>query len=367
MSVDPRQGKPSASAIEQMFLCPGSRQAQEGQPEVLSDPQDSGVQIHAALAGDTAALLNLSSSDTRAYEEMNDQAYELVEQLGFDPDNYAAEERLWYENEFSGQSDRSYKNTRDALVIDFKSGFLPTTTASDNPQLATLGVLTLCNDPAIESVTVAIIPRFGRTKEIATYDVQAAAEALAHIREIIAAAAKPDAPRRPGDKQCKYCRAKLICPEFQARAMDITTTPKDQLPALPSVDLAKAIDLIPSINDLIKALKAEGKRRLETGDEEFAKLYRLADGRNIRTIIKLPTVFERALFLGITDFEFTAACNLDLGAVTKDGAGTGLKGLVYKVTGLKGVALDKRVDELIHDCVTECKTAGTLKRIKETT
>lgn len=373
---DPRQNLPSASGIERRYLCKGSANAEANLVEPAdeaNDVKDSGVQIHAALSGDTEALMALSSDDLAVYEDMSRKSYESAERHGFDPARFIAEERLWFPvkggstgkpPEFSGQPDRVYLQDGRGLVQDYKAGFLPVTTAKDNPQLATLAVLAIANY-GIAEVTVEIIPRFGAIKESATYDLQSATGALEFIRFIIAESNKPDALRTPSNKACKYCLAArhIRCPEFQAYAATALAIQPETLPALPSDKLAAAIDRIPAALKLIDDLKAEGKRRLAAGDEEFSKLYELTKGRKTREITDLPELFKRvkALHSSITDEIFTAQCSIDLGTVDKDGAGRGLKWLVHIATDLKGALLDRKTDEVLAGIVEEGRTAGSLK------
>lgn len=363
---DPRQNLPSASGIERRYLCKGSANAEANLVEPADDTndvKDSGVQIHAALSGDTEALMALSSDDLAVYEDMSRKSFESAERHGFDATRFIAEKRLWFDGEFSGQPDRVYFQDGRGLVQDYKAGFLPVTTAKDNPQLATLAVLAIYNYGFAE-VHVEIIPRFGAIKESATYDLDSANLALDFIRWIISESKKPDAPRTASDKACKYCKAKLRCPEFQAYASTALAIKTETLPTLPAEQLAAAIDRIPMANTLIDALKVEGKRRLAAGDEEFSKLYELTKGQKTREITDLHELFRRvkALHSTITDEIFTAQCSIDLGTVDKDGAGRGLKWLVHIATDLKGVLLDRKTDEVLAGIVEEGRTAGSLKR-----
>jgi hypothetical protein len=361
---DPRRGLPSASSIERRYLCAGSANAERGLDEQPSDDADSGTRIHAALAGDVRELEKLSSDEHAVYEHMRDETAKLVERHGFDPNKFVAEKRLWFPDEenpeFSGQPDRVYLDGPRALVANFKSGFLPNTTAEKNPQLATEGVLVIANY-GVARCEVAIIPRFGPVKETAAYDLDSATQALEVIRFIIAESQKLGAPRKASDKACKYCRAALRCPEFQAYASTALAVQPETLPAIPADKLALAIDRIPAALKLINDLKAEGKRRIAAGDEEFKQFYELTEGRTQREIINLPTLFTKCREMSISDAAFTAACSLSIGEV-KGEKTTGIKGLVHLATNLKGAALDKTVDEVLAGCVRESTTAGSLKR-----
>lgn len=361
---DPRQGKSSASGVEGIWLCPGKANAEAGLPELPSpaeDVKDSGIAIHAALAGDILALKGLSSDDMAVYEEMSRKADELAVKHGFDPELFHAEQRLWYGTEFSGQADRLYKQSVRALLIDFKAGFIPTTDSASNPQLAALAVLAIRNYN-VARVTVAIIPRFGAVKEVAEYDLDSAQAALTMIRNIIAKSQEPDAPRIPGPRQCLYCRFKRQCPEYAEYVHAVATIPKVSLPTLPADKLASAIERITAVLDLVEALKAEGKRRLRENDPEFSKFYRLTEGRKLSEITDIVTVFKRMEALGIKDGEFTAQCTIQKGAVDKNNNGVGLKYLIRKATGLRGEALNEKLKEVLSGCTTETRSDGSLKR-----
>lgn len=362
---DPRQGKPSASKIEMLYLCPGSDQAQAGlPPEEDNDVSESGTRIHAALAGEFPAS-KLDSQEMATFEDMSRAARTLAIKLGYDPEKFVSEQRLWFGDEFSAQIDRRYPNGVRLLLLDFKSGFLPVTDAPENPQLATEAVVALHN-LAVAHVEVAIIPRFGAVTETAVYDLIGATKALEFIRQIISDSKKPDAPRRAGAKQCKYCAAKTRCPEYLAFNAVVMSTPKAVLPTMPAEQLGALIDRIPAVMDLVKALKAEGKRRVKDGDEEFRKLFEISKGRNLKTIQNLPQLFQLLhAQIGVTDAEFTAACSLDIGDVDDEGVGKGLKGLIHARAGLKGKALNDFTEGVLKGFVKEFTTEGSLKRIKE--
>lgn len=366
--TNPRRGKLSASGIEQAFLCPGAPNAQRAIPEIVNDEggvRDSGVRIHAALSGDIDALQKLSSPDLSVYEDMRDKAGELVESLGFDPNRFIAEQRIYFPDadnpEFSGQPDRVYLRDGKALTLDWKSGFLPVTTADKNAQLATLAILTI-HKYGVSEVTVCIVPRFGKIKETATYDLSSATSALEFIRWIIAESEKPDAPRRAGNKQCKYCRFAPHCPEYHEFSMAVQKVEHAELPTISSADLAQLIDRIPAVLNLCEKLKDEGKRRLDAGDEEFSKLFELTQGRKTRKITDLFALYNRCKLLGASDAAFTGQCTIDLGAVDKDGNGKGLKYLIHVHTGLKGKALDQKTEEVLSGLIEVGRTAGSLKR-----
>lgn len=358
---DPRQGKRSASGIESLWLCPGKANAERGLAELEPDDvQRSGVKIHDALAGKREPQ-SLDSDELSTFEHMRDEAARLAALHGFKPEKFHPERRLWFENEFSGEPDRVYIEGVRALCVDFKSGWLPVTKAAENPQLACLGVLTIHNY-GVARVTVAIIPRFGRVKEVAEYDLTSAGLALGFIRQIIADAEKPDAPRKAGDKQCKYCRFSPRCPEYRQFAMAVVRAEGVELPTLPSSDLAKLIERIPAVLNLCERLTDEGKRRLAAGDEEFSKHYELTKGRSTRTITNIAELYNRCKAIGISDTDFTRQCDIPFGVAGENGVGFGLNQLVHNATKLNGKALKEKVKELLSGVIEEGRTAGSLKK-----
>lgn len=349
--TDPRQGKPSASQIEQRWLCPGSANAQRGLAEVVTDVSDDGTKIHAALAGESDPKA-LESENYTVYEEMNEKLAKSAEMLGFDPLKFKAEKRLWFFDEFSGQPDRVYLRDGMAYLPDAKSGFLPVTPAPTNPQLAALAILAIHNYGAAR-VVVAIIPRFGKVKETAEYTPESAMDALTHIRQIIADSERPNAPRKAGDKQCRYCLAKTRCPEYLAFTSVALTVRENSLPAMPAEQLASICDRLPAVKGLVDSIKAEAKARIAANDPEFTKLYGLTDGRKTRTIINLVELFARVRALGVSDADFTASCSIELGSLEK---------LVAQATMLTGKQLENKCNELLSGLVNTGRTAGSLKR-----
>lgn len=344
-----------------MSLCSGSQQAQRGLPDIIvADDGESGTRVHDALADDPVAYSKLSSDELTVFEEMGGKARKMAERFEFNPEKFESHVRLWFDEEFSGEFDRMYRTETRALICDFKSGWLTVTDSAENPQLAALAILAIRNYHVAE-VVVGIIPRMGKVPEPAVYNLESATAALEKIREIIARAEMPDAPRVAGDKQCKYCKARTSCPEFQAYASVALSVQKDLIPALPADRLALAIDRIPAANTLIAALKAEAKRRIAENDPEFIKLYGLSEGRNVREIVKLPDLFARVQPLGVTVDQFTAACSMNIGGVKK-GVAKGFVGLVHMATGLKGKSLDDKSETLLEGFVEVSKTQGSLER-----
>ena len=104
------------------------------------------------------------------------------------------------------------------LIRDAKFGFKIVTPAAANFQLRTYGIGG-AEEWDVEDVVVAITqPRLSYSERVtmAAYtreDIEASKKELSAIRF---ASAKPDAPLVAGEEQCRYCRARLLCPAFTA-------------------------------------------------------------------------------------------------------------------------------------------------------
>lgn len=116
---------------------------------------------------------------------------------------------------FPGHPDLwEYRPSKLLVILDYKFGFKTVTPASANLQLRSYGVMGAELRDA-ENVVVAITqPRlsFDDRYTMAVYsraDIEASREQLYEVWDN---AKKPDAPLVAGEEQCRYCKARTICP-----------------------------------------------------------------------------------------------------------------------------------------------------------
>tara|TARA_B100000424_G_scaffold261575_1_gene246696 strand:+ start:729 stop:1346 length:618 start_codon:yes stop_codon:yes gene_type:complete len=203
--VSERGDSPSASATEQIALCPGSHQAQRGLPDTPSKAAHRGTMIH--------LLLELNKKDFECAVELAAKRDQLIDQI-FPTGRKMTkkEERLWLRKDFSGQADHIVTQRDVALIMDYKTGTFPVTPASQNLQLMALAVLLKANKPKLTTIYAAILqPTY--EPELVCYDEDALADATEHIESLLEKASAEDAPRIGGDKQCYFCKAKEDCDE----------------------------------------------------------------------------------------------------------------------------------------------------------
>lgn len=205
-------------------------------------------------------------------------------------------------------------------IIDYKDG-VGVVAAENNPQLEqyALGVLAkLEPKQRPKSFQLTIIQPKLTLKgmpAISTWNISTKALLDKVVPTIVAQAAAtedPNAPLVPGDSQCKYCRAKAVCPALQNKAMEgiglMFQTNNPVLP--PTIDVAavtveqevteiahqaaqkdpskmddkelrQILEGAPLVRQLLDGVEKEVKRRLEAGQK--VEGFKLVRGRGSRT------------------------------------------------------------------------------------
>lgn len=212
------------------------------------------------------------------------------------------------------------------VVVDFKFGKGVQVDAEGNGQgrMYALGALEKFGpiyDEIAEVEIVIVQPRIDHvTSEVLTIDeLQEFADevTLAAGRVVLARAAEPPYDvtdhLTPGEKQCKFCRAKAICPALKAEVessmalvsggagdcgFEDLTMPKKAAGLVPAADidnekLAEAFRAIPLIEEWVKGIGAEVDRRLLEG-QKIPGLY-LGEGKKGRREWADPLAAEREL------------------------------------------------------------------------
>jgi CRISPR/Cas system-associated exonuclease Cas4 (RecB family) len=345
--------------MERYQLCPGSWLAEQGQPSETSEDAETGNRIHAALAGEIVTP-PLTDNEERVREACNIQGEALMDEVVGD-NKATREQRIWSLDErWSGKPDvvalSQVHLDRHALVIDYKTGRGDVTDATGNMQLRALAVL-VADQFWADRVTVAIVQPLAGPVSTCTYDSAALDVARAEITAIIDSIHKPDAPRIPSAKACKYCRAKGVCPEAQKLAMDtpLMVSRNGRELSISPERIAEFMEQVPAIEAVVEAVKAKAKRMLEA-DPAAIPGWTLKPGGETETIVDPTTVFNRAAAAGVSSEAFMGCVK-----VTK----TPLKEAIRGATGLKGRALDARMDEILAGCVETKPKAPSLAKIKQ--
>ncbi|MER2552587.1 MAG: DUF2800 domain-containing protein [Thauera sp.] len=277
----------SPSSAERWTWCPGSVPLTQDLPDDASPFAGEGCCAHEVAARcleenqPAAVLIGRSFHDTVVTAEMAEHVdvyTQAVRDYRMHPSDDLHIEVALPITPITGEPDAV--GTADAVVlsyvhqeisvIDLKYGRGVRVQAEQNLQLViyALAVMALYGVIA-EWKTVRLVivqPRAGGVSEwlldLAELDAISRQIGVAADQVRAAHAAGPSGFLRPGEKACRWCRAKAICPALSAQVLeDVESTPE----ATPSTEIAHLLPRIGMIEDWCRALRAEAERRLLTG------------------------------------------------------------------------------------------------------
>jgi hypothetical protein len=305
--------KLGASNAHRWLACPGSVSAEEGIPNTSSPFAEEGTVAH-ELAEQALGMAHLPPEDVKVedwpryasvkanefldlYEDQDMADFvrvyvEHVNSLAVGCDAFDIEMRVSYEEWVPGGF-----GTADAIIVkgdtlhicDLKYGMGVRVEAENNPQgmLYALGawqMVELAFD--IKRVMIHIVqPRLDHISqwEISVPDLLRWAEWVKQRAEETFA---DDAPRVPGEKQCRFCRAKGSCAALQKMTQDIILADFDDLENMPKVNtltddqLRRALEAKPLIEGWLGAVEGLVRDRLSNGGEFPG--YKLVEGKSNR-------------------------------------------------------------------------------------
>lgn len=361
---DPREGWTSASNAEADLICPGRHQAQKNMPDSSSSDAERGNRVHAALAANNPNL-----TDTLEEREMV-EACQTIEKkvvgkyfnlLEGQTSNPIREKRLWVKAasglRHSGQPDAVHIHGNKALIVDYKSGNSDVPESPRNLQLRDLAVLVWLDKQSLESVAVCIIqPLVTWEPEICEYSKLDIATATVELEQRMKACNAPNAPRIAGDKQCKFCKAKATCVEynrFAAHNLPMTRSLVDvPLSNWTGDDYAAFLDKFALAQQWLDDAKEAAKVWLASGREIPG--FALKPGATRETIKDAQTVFDRFSAVGGSAEAFMAAVSVTKGK---------LKESLAAVTGQKGKRLNEELEKLLAGCTDEKQTAPSIVKV----
>lgn len=344
----------SASNLHRRLRCPGSHWAEHGLPETDSEASAEGTRLHAGLAGGEI-LLDDAEIITHARDMMQEAIDRAVTAFALPPDAAFAE---GYEREIAlregdeiainGHCDywRYYPEPKLLIIVDAKFGRVEVTPAPINMQLRAYAVMG-AQEWDCESVVVAIAqPRVADGLSLARYDRADLAAATVQILDARRDWLRPDAPRNPSVEACRYCKAKLLCPEYTARMTDARQGVPPGIADVEDDQFRAIFEAFEMASDaaLVDAIKNEARTRILEGRLLGYRLKPNAPRRSITDNVKAAEICQ--IVLGFNDSELAAASKLSL---------TAAKTVLRKKTGLKEKDAERQLRDHLAP-VIEAKT-----------
>lgn len=315
--IDERQGRPSASDAEANELCPGRHMMSLGMEDQSTPQSIRGDVIHQWLHDPTS--IELVAEDRVLANKCLQQREALLDLMWDDwrtnPPTIIQEERIWYaKNRFSGMPD--FVAIRDGLCLlaDYKTGRIKVANAATNRQLMWLAVL-VYSKYSVREMTVAVIQPYCGPCTSYTYDTNALKKARARITLILRRIESNQAFLRAGEKQCKYCKAKELCPELQNKSRAIRRV--TDVTALAPLQVTEALDVIPAVRKMCDAIEARARCMIED-DPLAVPHYELTAGKTTRRIKEPRMALEALKGDGlIDDTGFLESCSVGITALRK--------------------------------------------------
>jgi hypothetical protein len=309
----------SASKFESIMLCPGKIVLEADKPNSSSKYAAEGTAAHQVLTWAlqeelpaTAFIGRVIEADGHIFEVDDDMArhvqvtIDYVADLKGDDGIVFADIRVNYsqyldtpEVEAWGTADVIVARGSELIVVDFKYGMGVEVSAERNPQMSlyALGALQAYHGLVADFDRVRMAISQPRIKaapsefDISVEELEAWGRGAA--RDAVVSCKVAQGPNeltendwnlvylRPGEKQCKFCKAKATCPalraEVAATVMNVAPADPDEFAAADTVHpdsttntdeawRAACLDKADLIEDWVKAVRAEVERRLLAGD-----------------------------------------------------------------------------------------------------
>lgn len=316
--------KLSPSGAHRWMACPGSVALEAPFPDTSSEFAAEGTLAHEVAAKcldsglDPAALIG-KEFDVDGFNFVVDQSMadhvadymKLVREYA-EGGQLLVEKRvgighLTGEEGAGGTSDAIIIKGSEIIVIDLKYGMGVRVDADNNPQLMMYALGALYEYEILGDFdTVTMVIHQPRLNHVSEYSIPVS-ELLTFADDVVHAAEKirwENPPFNPGEKQCKFCKAKATCPALRAEMAEVVGGASDlsdfadMIPQEVSPDtsdnyLPIAMSKVDMIEQWCKAVRAETERRLLAGQPVTG--YKLVQGRAGNRTWKDPEAVEEMM------------------------------------------------------------------------
>ncbi len=331
-----------ASSAKRWMTCPGSVRMSEGLPDPESAHAREGSAAHALgeiclLRGDAAFEYLGEPHPVEEFEDVPVSADMVAavdvyvrhvrEQLGkrklkremverrvslaalgdWAAEMFGTADFVWYDG-----------RTKTLYVNDYKHGQGVAVEVEDNPQLKYYAVGALLElqlvGKAERAVVTIIQPRKPhddgpiRSVEYRADDLMAWAEG--ELREAVLATREPDAPLRPSEEACRFCRARGVCPALADQAMasamldfdhNRQMAPQVPMERLSAEQIATILDNEKRIRAWLDGVAGLATECLKHGEDLTGGRFKLVAGRSQRSWKNEDVAATKLYALGFED------------------------------------------------------------------
>jgi hypothetical protein len=289
--------KLSASGAERWLNCPGSVKAEEGHNDKGSIHALEGTRAHAiaelCFARNCFADAFLGSTveggvvDDEMVQHVNGYV-DYVRTLCAGSDFLEIEQRLdfgrWVPDGF-GTSDVVALKGETLIICDLKYGKGVEVSAEENSQLMLYALGAIAEHEWLSNIKTVLLciyqPRKNNFSEWET-----TAENLLQwgewVKERAVLAMSSDAPRKPGEKQCMWCKAKATCPALYDHTQKIVGGDFDNLDNPDSLPVDKLLIVLGAKKLIEGYLSAVSDYALTLAEQNSLPGYKLVEGRSNR-------------------------------------------------------------------------------------
>ena len=293
----------SPSGAHRWMRCPGSIGAESGLPDTSSKYAAEGTAAHElaakcleleanaeAVIGDTMTVDGYDFTVTADMAHHVNDYCKLVREYA-EGGQLLVEKRVNFSEaigvpDSTGTSDAIVIHPDRLTVIDLKYGMGVKVDATENEQLQLYALGALHDYGMMGDFTeIVMVVHQPRLNHVSEWSIPV--EKLEEFREAARLAAIEALDNReprlnPGEKQCRFCKAKATCPALKAEISDAIggiATPADfaDLAVAEEDDVSRAMARVELVEQWCKAIRAEVERRLFAGEPVAG--FKLVEGR----------------------------------------------------------------------------------------
>lgn len=278
---------------------------QKGIPDESGEYAQEGTMLH-----DVMVTRNLDGLDSQQKSAINDCIH-FLNTFGANKCEQEIKLKIHDNDELltEGTADVVFPvcaNSGGLEIIDWKFGWIPVNNANENIQLASYAVGAMQKYKREECTVHVYQPRI---KHKTQYTFKNADAIISNIRKIIATAKQDRMILSAGEKQCRYCLARLECPAFRIKFQKLTASRGCYDLSNPQI-ISNLYTASLAVKSFIRDIESRLKGFIEK--DGACGSWKIESQQGSRQIKDLNTLYDR-LADWLTPREFNSVCSVTIG------------------------------------------------------